>query len=101
MLLEELHRRGYFTPEQIEQAAQTLDNRENGKSDIMVETKQCKCWAEVSLLDDNDDVSPYQLFLYNMTGDDVAFLSLRDKYTNELYNTTYIHYCPLCGRFLK
>ena len=88
-------------PEQIKQAAQTLDNKENGKSDIMIEAKQCKCWSEVSLLNDQDNFSPYQVYLYNMTEDDLAFLSIRDKEKNTVYNTMYIHYCPICGRFLK
>ena len=98
IIIEELQRRGYFDEKHIRDTRWILAKREAGESSVM-RMEQCKCWNEVSCLNDETaEWAPVEVWMYNFTGDEGGMIQVRQG--SDILETIQIHHCPICGRFL-
>lgn len=91
---EELERRGLIN--YIPTMEKIIEAREKG--DSVSVTSECKCWSEVSCLDE-ENYGPVEIWMYAMTNDEGGMIQVRSK-DNKLQDTIRIRYCPFCGRYL-
>lgn len=93
---EELQRRGLTN--YIPTMEKIFELRKKG--DNVLISNQCKCWPEVSCLnDDSIEWSQIEIWMYNIPQEEGGTIQIRSK-DNQLLDTIKVHYCPLCGRFL-
>lgn len=99
MLIEELQRRPFISPHQIEQARWILAKRESGEKSV-IQMEQCKCWNELSCLNEESaEWNPITVWMYNFTHDEGAIIQVREN--NEIKEAVRIYHCPFCGRDLR